>query len=508
MKKYLFLFLIVSFEFVVAQSSAIVIGDYLNGRECASTSCDILFQIRKNVICDILFKDKAESTNGLGINNWYKISVQGYEGYVYGAYIDILPDNPATVVDQKNAVSTGIVLADKVNIRDCAGLNCSKIAEVNNKTTLQIIGRSDLYTISGLGNHPWYEVQYNGKSGYIYGAFIDCSDCYFDDNDNNNTKGTVIGDNVNVRECSNLYCDVTYQLNLGDVCEVINVYQKPNEKHPWYEVNYNGTLGYINGQFLSIPTSTSHIKVWAIIVGIADYSPFMNAIGAADLNYSDSDAKKVYQFLKSPEGGSIPDQQIILIRNDEAIRDNIKTSIDTLFSKASSKDLIILYFSGHGGPNYLVAYDMPLRYSDVRVMMEKSKAEKRLCIADACYSGTWSSEGVASMNQKNLSPPQLEQLYYNALASSGNGIALFTSSRRNETSIELPALQQGLFTHFFIEGLSGKADGDNNRIVTITELYDYVNKTVSSAAWNNFLHEQNPTLSGTFDNQMPIGVVR
>ena len=33
--------------------------------------------------------------------------------------------------------------------------------------------------------------------------------------------------------------------------------------------------------------------------------------------------KRIYQFLKSPEGGNLPDSQIKLLRNQEATSQNI-----------------------------------------------------------------------------------------------------------------------------------------------------------------------------------------
>ena len=114
------------------------------------------------------------------------------------------------------------------------------------------------------------------------------------------------------------------------------------------------------------------------------------------------------------------------------------------------------------------------------------------------YSGTWSSHSKAQIAQKNRSDDQLEQLYYDALSNSGNGIALFMSSSNTETSIEIPQIGQGLFTYFYIQGLKGEADTDNNKIVTLQELYEYVQLSVSYIAWTNFQHNQTPKISGLF----------
>jgi hypothetical protein len=40
----------------------------------------------------------------------------------------------------------------------------------------------------------------------------------------------------------------------------------------------------------------------------------------------------------------------------------------------------------------------------------------------------------------------------------------------------LPALRQGVFSHFLIRGLKGEADTNSDKVVTVEELYDFVNK--------------------------------
>jgi uncharacterized caspase-like protein len=132
------------------------------------------------------------------------------------------------------------------------------------------------------------------------------------------------------------------------------------------------------------------------------------------------------------------------------------------------------------------------------------KAKKKICVADACHSGSWNKNSTYA--KKSLNAQQATDLYYESLASSGNGIALFMASQSNETSIDDHELRQGLFTYFYIEGLKGNADSDFDRVITIQELYDYVKKKVSSRAVARFGNAQNPVLNGTFDHSMPVGV--
>jgi uncharacterized protein YgiM (DUF1202 family) len=496
---------------LIAQSEAIVRGTDVNVRSCASLNCDIDFQVNTGDKCTILSEADELEIDGYGINKWYKADFNGNKGFIYGAFLDFPQKN---VTNQKAIVnSEGVITDNNVNVRDGADLfNTNRLFKLNTGDQVKVIGKTANYFICGLGSYPWYEIAYNNQSGYVFGAFLDLKSSLSNPISTSNQVGTVVGDKVNVRSQMDLNSNVLYRLNIGDKCKIIKELPEVSigslGTYPWYEIDYNGQKGFIFGKFLSVPSTVTHkSKIWALVIGVSDYSSQMNQYGASDLRYCNEDAKEIYQFLKSSNGGNIPDNQIRLLRDGEATKQNIIDNAKMLYSQANSDDLIILYFSGHGGPNILVAHDIPLKHSDIKEIVEQSKASKKICIADACYSGTWSKSASAQMVQKSLTQSQLERLYYDALSSSGNGLALFMSSQRNETSIEAPNLQQGLFTYYIIEGLKGKADSDGNKIITVEELYQYVKVKVSTRALSEFSHSQNPILTGHYDKDMPVGVI-
>ena len=65
-------------------------------------------------------------------------------------------------------------------------------------------------------------------------------------------------------------------------------------------------------------------------------------------------------------------------------------------------------------------------------------------------------------------------------------------------------LRQGIFTHFLIRGLNGEADTNGNKIVTIKELSAFVSKEVRTYT----AKVQTPILTGTYDTNMPVAVIR
>ncbi|MDX2284326.1 MAG: caspase family protein [Bacteroidia bacterium] len=247
-------------------------------------------------------------------------------------------------------------------------------------------------------------------------------------------------------------------------------------------------------------------KVWAVLVGISDYSEDINNIGTEDLRFAHSDAIRMYEFLRSPEGGSLPASQIALVTNDRATKASILDACSRLYAQASPRDLIIFYFSGHGSPYSFLAYDGSLFHAQLKTVINSSQARLKLCVADACHSGSWDKS--ANYTMKSTSQ-EVMQRYYDALDKAGDGIALFMSSAPQETSLECGRCEMGLFTYYYIEGLKGLADADGNRVVTIQELFAYVRKKVSFfAETQNPPRSQTPQLSGSFDGDLPVSVLR
>jgi uncharacterized caspase-like protein len=134
---------------------------------------------------------------------------------------------------------------------------------------------------------------------------------------------------------------------------------------------------------------------------------------------------------------------------------------------------------------------------DVKTALRRQiSAERVIVIADACHSaGTTDGETVGSAQQ-------------NAIA--GGFAELFTPSRRlmmtaadtNEFSLEDARWEgHGVFTHFLLEALQGKGDSNGDGIITFTEAYEHVSRSVIGATQGR----QNPQRAGFGD--IPLAVV-
>ena len=118
-------------------------------------------------------------------------------------------------------------------------------------------------------------------------------------------------------------------------------------------------------------------KVYLVSVGIADYPGERN-----DLRISDNDAKTVASEFKATGDASVN-----VLTNEEATQSALLSTMHSTFEDATSKDAVILYFSGHGTPGALACHDGLLTYKHIFKILKGCKANRKIIIADACYSG-------------------------------------------------------------------------------------------------------------------------
>lgn len=237
-------------------------------------------------------------------------------------------------------------------------------------------------------------------------------------------------------------------------------------------------------------------KIYALIAGVASYNHMPS------LKYTDDDAYQLYAFLKSPEGGAIPDDNIKIMIDDAVTRKSLLQELHSISAKADSDDVLLIYLSGHGLDGAYVPSDFDgsknqVTYSDILELIDNSAAKHKLFITDACHSGSMLASARTPYNVA------LEN-FYSAYSAVDGGTAIMMSSKKEEVSLEYGGLRQGVFSHFLIKGLKGQADINSDKLITISELYSYVSSSVKSYTAN----AQNPSIMGDFDQQMPVGWVR
>lgn len=222
----------------------------------------------------------------------------------------------------------------------------------------------------------------------------------------------------------------------------------------------------------SIP-QVAQSKVLLVAVGIGDYPKPINK-----LNLPTKDALAIQTLIdKNGDSGTA------ILLDQAATKSAIISEIHARFDHASTDDIIIFFFSGHGYKGGFVAYDGEMPYTMIREAMSASKCKNKMIFADACFSGKM-RQGKRQVKEEN----------------SDSNVMLFLSSRDNETSIERRDMTNGFFTICLKDGLSGKADANRDRTITAKEIFDFVSKNVKKLSRD----KQHPVMWGNFSSNMPV----
>jgi TPR repeat protein len=216
-------------------------------------------------------------------------------------------------------------------------------------------------------------------------------------------------------------------------------------------------------------------QLYALVVGISQYKhPKI-----PQLKVSDKDARDFADFLRT-QNKLFSALHITLLQNEEATRSEVEKHLYYKLRKAGKDDTVVLFLSGHGAddpntpgefffltyeaePDYLAATSV---HMSRQWFLSKLESRKVVLIADACHAGGFSKEGAKSLE------PALQNFVQQFKESEGR--VFLTSARPDESSMEKRGMQNSVFTNYLLQGLRGEADNDQNGVVTLEELYNYV----------------------------------
>ncbi|MEN3326595.1 MAG: hypothetical protein V7638_1402 [Acidobacteriota bacterium] len=253
---------------------------------------------------------------------------------------------------------------------------------------------------------------------------------------------------------------------------------------------------------------------FALIIGISRYKN--NLKGIPNLKYADQDATAMYEFFQKRTGGGFTRENMLLLQNEQATTANIREALTHFITRASENDLLLIFFAGHGAPDpfypqnlYVITYDTSVEameqtafaMASLRKFVEQNVRSKRVVLLfDACHSAGLSSEGTRDL------PNNLANLYLQNLLYQQEGRAIITSSDVNEASRESQKWGNGhgVFTYYLLEGLKGSADTNGDRLVSVGELFRYVQQKVRF----DTRFQQNPRMVMGENENIALSVAR
>ncbi|MBI2529008.1 MAG: caspase family protein [Candidatus Rokubacteria bacterium] len=257
---------------------------------------------------------------------------------------------------------------------------------------------------------------------------------------------------------------------------------------------------------------------WAVVIGVGRY----DSPDVTPLQYAVPDAEALYQVLIGP-GGFKKEHVLLLTDNTErkpTLR-NIKWALGTFLTRSAKKDdTVMIFFAGHGAPEvdprglerdglakYLAPsdvepddlYSTALPMDEMQTVFQRIEAERMVVFLDACYSGAAGGRTFAS---KKTRATHVDDLFLERLTRS-RGRAIVTASRPTEVSLEVPELGHGLFTYYLVRGLQGAADFNRDGIVSLQEIYEYVEQQVSQKS-RALGGNQHPVMKGEMEGALPL----
>lgn len=247
-------------------------------------------------------------------------------------------------------------------------------------------------------------------------------------------------------------------------------------------------------------TTVKGPQTFAMIAGVSKYKYIR------PLTYADKDAELFRDYLRSPGGGSVKEENIYCILNDQVNNANFwGKGFQWLKAKQLRQgDRLFIYLAGHGDAidedqyfflgydcnpegdknNYLVNGAIQLFNLKKKIAAETAKGVDVFFVMDACRSNELPG-GISGLNFLNT-----------AISEKKVGDIMMLATGAGQESLEDASIGSGhgLFTWYLVDGLSGVADtdgGPDNR-VTYAEIKKYVDSKVPSLALERFRRKQEP----------------
>src|SRR5262249_19679117 len=160
-------------------------------------------------------------------------------------------------------------------------------------------------------------------------------------------------------------------------------------------------------------------------------------------------------------------------------------AINRVFKEASRDDQILIYYSGHGkldaaGHLHLATYNTDvdtletssIAIGTLRQLIDNYACKQVALILDCCFGGAVGKDFLKSGVDDHL-----KQTFH------GRGIYILTASTATQTAREKEGDDYSLFTKHILQGIrQGEADHDDDGLISLDDLYEYVKTRVPKEA--------------------------
>jgi uncharacterized caspase-like protein len=252
------------------------------------------------------------------------------------------------------------------------------------------------------------------------------------------------------------------------------------------------------------------------VVGVAEYPYLVESTGIragggeGEMQYTDDDARDIRDGLY--QAGFSSGDVMTLIDSDAT-----KASIDAGFNWLAARDnkntLVMVSFSGHGGQvddtpggdeadgydEFIAPYDTTktgdniILDDELDAWLSRLESKHIVVVIDSCNSGGMidlagvaAGRGIGFVLGTQDVVAQVGEADGLAADISKAGRVILTASRTDQASWEFGALENGVFSYYFVEGLSSTiADGDGNGWISAEEAFSYLECRVDNYVYEN-----------------------
>ena len=206
--------------------------------------------------------------------------------------------------------------------------------------------------------------------------------------------------------------------------------------------------------------------------------------GKVRLRYAVDDARKFADVLRAH--GNIAGENIRVLTNPTAAAvQRALTKLKERAERAGGQRHLLFYYSGHADDEALLLGEDKVPLDDVRDMLEDTSFDVRIAVVDACQSASLTQVKGAT----RVAPYEIEWRPVEKL----KGAILIASSSAEESSVESDDVGGSLFTHFWVSGLHGAADFDENGEISAGEAFRYAYAHTVSRSAHTRAGTQHPT---------------
>lgn len=240
---------------------------------------------------------------------------------------------------------------------------------------------------------------------------------------------------------------------------------------------------------------------YALLIGVDE-----NKRPALALPVVKNDIAALRSVITHPQRcGYIPDN-VRVITGTDATRSNILEGLDWLQGKleadSDENETALVFFSGHGhhdvSGSFLLPYDSttPLRIgglaaADFAEKIAGLRPRRLLVVLDCCHAAAMNVKGAPT---ETLSPVAVtHETAGLATLATGEGRAVLSSSTGDQSSYVRNDGTMSVFTYHLVEALTGHAARPEAPEVTVTEVMDYVARSVPRTAAALYQAAQQPS---------------